>query len=40
MEFDKEKYLKRYNFGSHTRGIVLGILVTIFYYEVVAYCAC
>ena len=35
MEVDREKFEKRYVLTNHARGIILGILITIFVYEVI-----
>lgn len=32
-DFDKEKYLKRYRVNNHMRGMLLGALIMIVYYE-------
>lgn len=32
-EFDKEKYKKRYRWNNHMRGMLLGALIMIVYYE-------
>lgn len=36
MEVDKEKYERRYKWNNHMRGIVMGILLTVIYYEFIA----